>query len=278
MMPVLPRILFVAAVLFGSVFPTSARAQEPTAAMQPVQPIQTIHVEVDVDGVPLDQREPFVEALSLQLPAFIDARGLTAQEPAVAELSVRITLRKPDPEREILATLLVLTTRDGQASELELDVCFRCAPGAVIRGALASIPRALPASRLAPEPQDEIEEDPDWSAPSRPERRRSVHFGPRGIAGLASLGVGLGATIGGVVLINRGITRTADGEFLQVMDYKTPGNALAIAGLSAAVVGGVLLTLDLTKLMGERGGTHRAQVALSPVVVGPIGLQLCGRF
>ena len=122
--------------------------------------------------------------------------------------------------------------------------------------------------------------EPEEDEPPRFEYR----FTPRGVAGIAVMGLGLGATFAGVALLSRGIERPEPGydymgtshyttTTLRSTNYVIPGAVTLAAGLLGLGAGAALFSLDF--LHQKRDGRLSGAVQVSPRYV---GVQLNKRF
>jgi hypothetical protein len=278
----------VASVVLGTTAVTHA-SPEPAPIEAPVDQADGIHVVLVADTLPKATRTRVTADLERQLEKLAAEHGLVITERESATLVVRIELVQPEP-----GIVLVQAIAIHDAEVLQRDdtrPCIQCTTVEIVEDATRIIPDALSllaerraedaaaaiaAAQAAEEAAMRVEAPLPEASSSKPARV----LGPVGYVGIASSVLGVGATIGGAVLLARGRVEDVQGPVIHVTDYRPPGRALVGVGLGMFVVGNVLFAVDLTVL--AQGRRARAQAKLDhlsfTLIDGGPGFVAGGRF
>lgn len=251
-------------------------------------PVESIAVEVDASSI--DPEGPGItRQLGGKVSAALTEQGISVDDAAANHL--RIEVRQTSVMSYDVAFMVEV---GGKAVEpgLEHVTCNRCPLVRMDEAVLDKLPDALALMEQASEPERAVEaptaEEPKVSElpedaaeplqeePSQPSKKGRA-LGPVGIAGIAMGTVGLGGVIAGASLLAKGANRTQDPltpEIGELEDFRPAGRVWLGAGVAAAMVGGMLLIVDLRVLQ-----RRRSTVAVSPVL-SPMygGLAVEGRF
>lgn len=127
---------------------------------------------------------------------------------------------------------------------------------------------AEPGSELQPAAADEGTDAPvEHAVSDAPADHDGKRLGVAGYAGIGALALGLGVTLGGVIVLADGATvrlQHRNDDIEEVTDRVPLGAGLTGAGVALLVAGAVLVAVDQTVLRKRRA--RRAETAFVPVV------------
>lgn len=265
---------------------TQAHAQEPPE--QPnATPAEVIPVIAVFMALARERDEAALEAeFKRQFPAFAEQHGLReVGREGKPELTLRLQVMQMenDPTTYVIYTTAIYHDK---VDSFDARSCLQCSPADVVANLLSNVASAAAAvlesrAELATAASVDVPvaEVPHLVTPPSPPRVRTI--GATSYVGFASAAVGVGATIWGAVLINRGVVVESEplGVTQKWTDYRPTGIALMGVGLGMVVIGNVLVGVDLGVLLPRRHARAQAQIdGVSVTTAGGPGLAIRGRF
>lgn len=274
----------------------SALAWPSTAAAQPASEA-AVSIEVDVSALPKEDRTTEYTrkwVLERQTTVF-EGEGFPVSDGAGDVVRIEIS-RYGDYGANTRARLSVA----GNEASLREFTCEACTDAQFLgkvedettqlalwlhtERARAQEPASEPEPTVAPktDPTDEAEGDRGKAGASEaPVEHQGKRLGSLGYAGIASLALGVGMTVGGVVVLaeDPSVRIPPEDTLIEEVTSRRPlGAALAGVGGALVVSGVVMIVVDQTILRKRRSKARVAARVRPSVSTAGVGVSLIGRF
>jgi hypothetical protein len=250
----------------------------------------TVRLDVDVSALPDDRFTNVLRAnVVRRQTATLERAGVGVSDEARGVLRIEIG-RYGDDGIHYRAELTIVGD-EGAVRELTCEACTDAqflekvdVETAVLAERLAQDdeppePATEPPAEVAPTPEEPVPtEEPAEPEPVEPKEKR---VGGAGYAGIASLTLGLGLGIGGVVLAveePKLRPRPMHDQSFEEISRRPLGYALTGVGASLVIAGVVLVVVDQTVLRKRRGRGARDTIVLPTPSPTGAGLTFIRRF
>lgn len=282
--PLLKIIVATAMIVTFTAAPSvHAQAPDQEVVDSPTGPI-AVRIDLVMDMLSETEQADIVEELKKQFAPISRVHGLYKSDDP--ELTFRLEFAMLGDKR---AGVYVIHSEAAYAGEVlrhdKARTCVKCTPIELVKDSLRIVSvaakevvaRRRAAAAAAAESITPVEPPvaaADTSSTPRP------RLGPLGYVGISSSALGLGATIAGAVLLDRGVKPNPDDpNFTTVINYRKPGKALIGAGVGLMVVSNILIAVDLMVLAPRRRSNARATIdGVAITVDANPGIAVRGRF
>ena len=269
----------------------------PTAALAEPLGETAVRIEVDVSALPkADVPENTRRWIVDNQTAVLEREGFVVRDDAIHAMRIEVS-RYGEDGIHTKARLLLVGDPDS-VREITCEACLNSqflkkvdAETAVLASELrqklaAAEPEPVsepgPAAETEPAAADDVTEEHEERATSdEPSDRESKRLGAAGYAGIGTLAVGLGVTLGGIIVLTEEPEerlQASSARFIETVHRRPLGGALTGIGAGVLATGVVLVVVDQTVLR-KRRARRSAATSLAPALLpNGAGLSWAGRF
>ncbi|MCX4240181.1 hypothetical protein [Paraliomyxa miuraensis] len=270
----------------------------PTGALaEPVEETP-VRIEVDVSALPkADFPENTRQWIVDNQTAVLGREGFVVTNDAIHAMRIEVSRYGEDGIH--LKARMLLVGDPGSVREITCEACLNSQflkkvdeETAVLAGELrqklaTAEPEPVesePEPEAEPEADDEGEtgaEGEDGAASDEPTDRDPKAIGPAGFAGIGTLAVGLGVTLGGIIVLAQGPEerlQASSARFIETVDRRPLGRSLTGIGAGMLATGVVLVVVDQTVLRKRRARRSGATSLAPALLPNGAGLSWAGRF